>query len=236
MTAIVATATTAALATAPAEAGPLTYTIQNGGYLTGTNMGPISAYGSRSGFAMNCTSSTFSGWTQKDTSGSPVVDGIVDGENIATLDDVSFSSPGANANDWCWSNGVYAQVTTLGLPWKFVATGSGPGGTTDGRLTGIQFKLHMQSSPCDVIIGGPGVGGSGGYYEAMYLNPSTLTSGDAILFIDFQGVSNLTVLSISGPSCEALYMPGEPVSLIGQYNLKRTGPVPPAAGISPTIT
>lgn len=243
---IAATATTAAITAAPAAADPLTYTIQNGGYITGTNVGSIVGYGWQNGWTLECTDSTITGWTQKDTSGNPVVDGTVDGENIATLDNVSFSSPG-ETHDWCVVNGAFpTQMTPLGLPWKFDATGagasSGPLGMTEGRLTGVQFKLHILGwMNCDAIIGGPGAGGSGGYYEATYTNPSSLTGYDGTLSMPFGG-GNLKVLTTSDgnpddgfDACQGWISVGEAVMLAGTYNVQRTSPVPPAAGISPTI-
>ncbi|TMR30578.1 hypothetical protein [Actinomadura geliboluensis] len=239
LTAIAATATTAALTAAPAAADPVTYTIQNGGYLTGSNVGSLVGFGWQTGFTFECYSSVLDGWTQKDMEGNPVVDGTLDGDNVVALGNASFSSPG-EPNDLC--SGAYGrlQVTPVGLPWKFVATGagtgSGPGGTTDGQLIDIQLKLHDTLLLCDVTIGGSGAGGSGGYFEAIYTNPSVLTGSDGILDVPFTETPNFTVINISGPtSCPQYYYLGEKVSIAFRYNVRRTSPVPPAAGISPTI-
>ncbi|MEV4676683.1 hypothetical protein AB0K34_33965 [Actinomadura sp. NPDC049382] len=240
LTAIAATATAAALTAAPAAADPVTYTIQNGGYLTGFNVGSFIGFGEINGATLECTSSTITAWTRKDTSGNPIVNGTANGDGIATLDNVTFSSPG-QVNDWCVANGTFpTQVTPLGLPWMFNATGegtsSGPGGTTDGRLTGVQFKLHIEGwGLCDAIIGGPGAGGSDSYYEATYYNPSTLTDNDGALDIPYLGSQNAKVLSISDPEGCWMLSVGETFEFVGMYNLTRTTPNPPAAGISPTI-
>lgn len=242
LTAIAATATTAALTAAPAAADPVTYTIQNGGYLEGGNVGSFIGFGETNGWSLECTSSPITGWTQKDTNGNPVVGGSVEGENIVTMDGVSFSSPG-QVNDWCLVNaGLPAQVTALGLPWKFDATGagtsSGSGGVTAGRLTGVQFKLHIPSYSCDAVIGGPGTDGSGGSYDAMYQNPSTLTGNDGAIDVPFGYPSsqNLRVISVSSPSaCWPLPTVGERFWFAVRYSLERTIPNPPAPGISPTI-
>lgn len=239
LTAIAASATAVALAAAPAAADPVTYTVQNGGYLTGSNVGSIIGFGWHNGSTLECTSSTVTGWTQKNVGGNPVVDGTLDGDNILTLDDVSFSSPG-EPNDLCSGAHGDLQVTPMGLPWKFAATGagtgSGPGGTTGGRLTDVQLKLHDTLLLCGVIIGGPGAGGSGGYSEATYTNPSAFLGDDGMLDVPFSETGNLTVLSVSGStSCAGVFDPGERVSLAFTYNVQRTSPVPPAAGISPTI-
>ncbi len=230
LAAIAATAT-AALTAAPAAADPLTYTVQNGDYLTGTNSGDIIGFGIQSGATFECPSSVFSGSTPKDAWGNPVVNGTVDGDGIVTLDDVWFAGPG---EDVCLVNGAHAQVTPLGLPWKFVATGagtgSGPAETTEGRLADVQIKVGIPSLGCQVIVGGPGAGGSDGYAEATYTNPSTLTANDGTLYMPFLGATNLTVLSVSSPiACAGVYDLGETVLLTGYYNLFN------AIGISPTI-
>ncbi|MFB4306450.1 hypothetical protein [Actinomadura sp. GTD37] len=229
-------ATAVALTAAPASADSVT--IQNGGYIEGTNVGDFLFLNNTSGSAVQCASLEATGYTPKDpATGEPIVDGPLLGAPF-TFDNVALSSPG-QVNDWCLANGfIPTQVTAMGVPWSFDLagghTGSGPGGTMDGRLNNVKVTLHAPSVPCDATVGGPG--GAGGYVEGMYTNPSTLTGNDGTISLPFGSTNNLEVLSVSSVTdCAGLISFGEPFTLAGDIQVNRTGPVPPAAGISPTI-
>ncbi|MEV4676682.1 hypothetical protein AB0K34_33960 [Actinomadura sp. NPDC049382] len=219
-------ATAVALTAAPASADPIT--IQNGGYVAGTDLG--SFFTVDNGFMEGCRSLAATGHT-------PTVDGPLLG-SLFTFDDVTFSWDG-QVEDWCLLNGsVPIQVTALGLPWTFDLTGghtgSGPGATMEGRLNNVRIRLYASSLACDATVGGPGAGGSDGYVEGTYTNPSTLTGNDGTLSMPYGAVNNLRVTSVT-PGCTGLFAVGQTVALAGYIQVNRTSPVPPAAGISPTV-
>ncbi len=224
-------ATALALTMPPASANP--GYILNGGSIEGTNVGDIVGYGLVNGTSLVCKSLEVTGYT-------PVVNGPTPGTTIATITSATFSSPG-EVNDWCVVNGsIPTKVTALstwtgaGL-WPFIETGSASG-ITDGRLNGVAFELDAPSIPCRIVVGGPSSGGSGGFIEAAYTNPSTLTGTDGTLSIPLGATNSLSVLSaFPGFTCYGLLSVGETVALIGDIQVNRTGPVPPPAGISPTI-
>ncbi|MEU5991366.1 hypothetical protein ABZ806_20555 [Spirillospora sp. NPDC047418] len=237
-------ATTVALTATPALAANQVR-IQYGGDIQGTNSGVVTGYGMTYGSSLQCTQSVATGETAIDSSASsPYLDSTVSAVGAATLDSVSFSSPGANANDWCLTNGFLpTQVTAENLPWTFDALPGGTGATTLGKLNNVKFTLSAPSAPCYATIGGPGTNGTGGYIDGEYLNPSTLTGNDAELSVSFGAGNNLRAIDVhdDNPSdgtdnCAGLIQEGETVALVATYTLQRTGPVPPAAGISPTIT
>lgn len=223
LTAGAVAATAIALTAMPASADPATtFTVQNGGSITGTNVGSIIGFGMTNGSTLECTSST---------AGGTLPSGTVSGTGIATLNGVTFSSPG-QTNDWCVANGsIPTRVTALGTPWSFNAeddqNDSGPGGTTAGRLTGVQVELYGPSVACTATVGGPN--GSDGYVEGIYTNPSSLTGNDGTLSVAFGAANNLEVLSATSPGCDDLVSVGETVSLAGTYRVVN------ASGVSPTI-
>jgi len=227
LTASAVAATAVALTAMPASASPITtVTIQNGGYITGTNMGSIIGFGNINGSILECTSSTGSGYTQKDASGNPIVNGTANATGAAVLGSVSFSSPG-QVNDWCVANGsIPTEVKAVGTPWTLDVTGSTSGGVTPGRLNGVQVTLHGPSVLCDATVGGPN--GSDGYIDGTYTNPSTPGGNDGTLTVAFGASNNLRVLSVTS-GCTQLVDLGETVSLAGTYNVVNNN------GSSPTI-
>ncbi|WP_301176169.1 hypothetical protein [Actinomadura geliboluensis] len=226
LTAGAVAATAAALTTMPASADPATnFDVQNGGTIAGSNVGSIIGFGLINGSTLECTSSTASGSLPSGTARP--------GTGIATLSSVTFSSPG-QTNDWCVANGsIPTRVTALGTPWSFNAdddgpgSDSGPGGTTGGRLTGVQVELYGPSVGCTATVGGPN--GNDGYIEGTYTNPSSLTGNDGTLSVAFGASNNLEVLTASSPGCNGLVDVGETVSLAGTYSVVNS------SGVSPTI-
>lgn len=238
---VMAAAAVAAMAvvpTAPAAvpamaAQPAARTIQYGGYLDGTNVGSVIGFTNATGTTLECTSLTASGGNGPYPTAPPVVFGTVTGD-LFTLDSIHLSSPG-QPNDWCVTNGSIPTQVTVNL-LKFNETGVGPN-TIPGQFSDLKIELHSPSVPCDATIGGPGPNGSGSVIEGSYTNPSTLTGNDGVLSVPFGSTNNLEVLSVSSATdCAGLISVGETVSLAGTIQLTRTSPVPPPAGISPTVS
>ncbi len=217
LTAGAVAATAIALTAVPASAA----TVSNGGTITATNVGSIIGFGNVNGSTLECTSSTASG---------SIANGSVPDTGIATLNGVTFASPG-QVNNWCVANGtIPTQVTPSGLPWTLDKTGSTSGGVSPGKLNGVQVTLHAPSVPCDATVGGPGTGGSGGYIEGEYTNPSSGTGNDGTISLPFGSSNNLRVLSVSSATdCAGLISVGETVTLAGTYNVVNS------SGISPSV-
>lgn len=224
LTAGAVAATAIALTAVPASAA----TVQNGGTITGTNVGSIVGFGNINGSTLECTSSTASG---------SLPSGSVPDTDIATLTSVTFSSPG-EVNDWCVANGsIPTEVTATGLSWKLDKTGATSGGVSPGKLKGVQVTLHAPSVPCDATVGkDPSSSEPTSYIEGAYTNPSTLTGDDGEISLPFGSTNNLSVLSATdgNPSdgvdnCAGLISVGETVSLAGVFNVVNS------SGISPTI-
>jgi hypothetical protein len=209
-------ATAIALTAMPASAD-----IIDGGDVTATNENSIIGFGNINGSTLECTSSTATGNVKE---GSPTPS-----NPVATLNSVTFSSPG-QVNNWCVANGsIPTQVTASNLPWTLDRTGTTSGGVTPGQLKGIVVTLHAPSVPCDATVGG--AGGGGGTIDGTYTNPTSVGGNNGKIGLPFGSPNTLEVLSVSSVTdCAGLISVGETVSLAGTYTVVND------SGASPTIT